>query len=204
VEWVNTTQGLTGTIIKPTSLQSVEDVPYSWSQNFPAVGNYTYTIQLWDMANATGTTPVNGAGFGLGTTTIRTATSTNVFNDPTPISCDTLDIGCYIKVAIGWAFYPSPESIDQFQSLTLADRAPFQYAYDVGNLRDELLTASATSTLTVTVPFGTFGNITLLSASMIQAVPFTGFIRTILGYLMWFLFAELVYYQVLRAHNKNV
>jgi len=200
----NTTQGFEMAITKPTTMQSIEGATYSFDQNLPAVGNYTYQVRLWDSVNATGTPWVTGTGFGLGTTTIRTATSTNAFNDPTPESCDTLDIGCYIKVAIAWAFWPSQDSVDQFQSLTLANSAPFQYAYDIGNVRNELLTASATSTLTVSVPFGSFGNITLLSASLLQAVPFSGTIRTLLGYLLWFLFAELVYYQILRSHNKNV
>lgn len=200
----NTTQGFEMAITKPTSMQSIIGASYSFDYNLPAVGNYTYQVRLWDSANATGTPWVAGTGFGLGTTTARTATSTNAFNDPTPTSCDTLDIGCYIKIAVGWAFFPSQDSVDQFQTLTLANSYPFQYAYDIGNVRNELLTASATSTLTITVPFGTFGNITLLSAGLIQAVPFVGLLRTIIGYLLWFLFAELVYYQILRSHNKEV
>lgn len=141
------------------------------------------------------------------------STSSNVIPNPsgtTPIiyeSCETFDLSCYITNAFQYLFIPSSDSVTRFRSLTLASSTPFSYAYDVGNVYNELFNTSTTTVLGITVPFKYYGNssstITLISASMIESVPYVGFIRTLISWLLWFMFAQLVYYQILKVHNKE-
>jgi len=47
------------------------------------------------------------------------------------------------------------------------------------------------------------GSITFLSADMLSAVPYSSLIRDILGFILWILFAEYVYYLVLNAFRSS-
>jgi hypothetical protein len=88
-------------------------------------------------------------------------------------------------------------------------RLPFSYAYDMVSVGSELFNASSsTSTLGISAniknPAGSgTTSLVFISASMIEAVPYTGFIKTILGYLIWIMFALFVYRQILKIHNNN-
>lgn len=122
-------------------------------------------------------------------------------------TCDSLDIGCYFGNALQFVFVPDPLTIRKFENLTLASSSPFSYAYDIPRLRDELLNTSTTTVLAWTLPFhtqaSTTATVSLISVAQLEAIPFLSTIRTILGWLLWVAFAELVYYQILRVHNKE-
>jgi len=121
--------------------------------------------------------------------------------------CDTLDLGCYFGNALQYVFIPDPVTIMKFQNLTLASSSPFSYAYDIPRLRDELLNTSTTTVIAWTLPFhtqaSTTATVSLISVDQLNAIPFLPLLRTILGWLLWVAFAELIYYQILRVHNKE-
>jgi len=108
-------------------------------------------------------------------------------------------VGC-LKNLIIWAFYPPPSAVEQFQSIRLNEKMPFAYAYDVPVIYSEIFASGATSSLTVSAST-TMGTFVFLSADLLQSVPFSGQVRTLMGYMLWFFFLEFCYYQVLGAHN---
>jgi len=104
---------------------------------------------------------------------------------------------------IGYIVAPTASSTQNFANITLANRVPFSYAYDIGLLRSELFGAPENGTTTISATVPGFGTITFLSAAMIAAVPFAPTIKLILAALIWLLGAEVIYYTVLRSHNTN-
>jgi len=115
-----------------------------------------------------------------------------------------------LKDMISYFFRPSPTSIAQFQTLgeTLKTKAPFSYAYDTNNLRQELFSASTTASTTISVstkfiPGQGTTTITFLSASMLNAVPYSGTVKTVLGWILWLFAIEYIYYRVLRSHDNQ-
>jgi hypothetical protein len=112
--------------------------------------------------------------------------------------------GC-IKNAFVWLFYPSANSVEQFKTLNtdLSGKFPFAYAYQAPMLVSKLFTSSQTASSTVAVSVPNFGNITFLSASMMTAVPYASTVRTIIGWILWILVIEYIYYRVIRSHDPN-
>jgi len=112
--------------------------------------------------------------------------------------------GC-IKNAGIWLFYPTQSSLQQFDSLTLADRSPFAYAYDIGTLRTELFDSTQTASSTIGAEFPWFGGTTkewtFLSAAMLSAVPFSSTIRLFVGWILILFMAEHIYRKILTSHN---
>lgn len=193
------------------NLPPVNVVDASWSveKNLPFQGAWTVSGRLWDSVNATGTSWTTDITFLFGSTgTTSTTTQSNLPGTPTPIDCGTFDIGCYIKNGFVWLFYPDGDTVTKFQSLTLENSFPFSYAYEITTLRDELFNASSTATTTVSVgihnAFGRSGTttITFLSKSMMSNIPFASTIKTILGFLLYLLAAEYIYYRLLKSHDK--
>lgn len=204
----NTTQGIQLNS-SPLSLPAVNGsgLSFSTTKNLPFQGNYTVSMRLYDTVNATSTAWTSPISFGLGTTTI--ATTTEAQNSFTPLDCGALDIGCYLKNAFAWAFYPDPQSTEQFSTLgdSLQGKFPFAYAYQVGDLREELFGASTTpQTISFTmklIPGHASSTIEVLSQAKLSAVPYANTIKTILGWLLWFFAIEFVYYRVIRSHDSN-
>jgi len=135
------------------------------------------------------------------------ATSTQQFGTPAPLVCEIWNISCHLKNAFIWLFYPSQASLDQFDTLTLENSVPFSYVYDMPTVFSELLGSSATTTMEIKVNGLHFvpnasSSVTFISSSMISAVPFANTLRTLMGYILWFLFALLVYRQVIKVHDK--
>lgn len=183
---------------------SAIDAPWSVSRNLPFSGAYSVTGRLWDSVNATGTPLTDPIYFFLGaTSTVSTTTQANLPGDPTPIDCGTFDVGCYIKNAMIWLFWPDQSSLAKFNSLTLENSFPFAYAYQIDNLRDELFDASETGSSTISVTVPNFGTITFLSKSMLEAVPYASLVKTILGWILWLMAVEYIYYRILRSHDTN-
>lgn len=188
------------------------------------VGSTTYTLSantkfdatLWqdfddyDTFYGSGTPPVilDTASVTLAATTSSTTISLQeggAYSIPEFDCSVTQPTGCLKNAGI-WLLYPSVESVQQIQSLTLRGRFPFQYVYDMGTVREELFKSAqtASSTISITVPFipgRASSTITFLSAAKLAAVPYSDTIRTILGWLLWLMLAEYVYYRVIRVHD---
>jgi len=183
------------------------DIPYSTTYNLPYQGNYTARAKLYDTVTGESSEWSSTVSFGLGTTTISTSTRGTLPGSPLPLDCGSLDIACHLKNAVVWLFYPSDDSTTQFSNLTLQNSFPFAYVYQIGDLRTELFSATSTATGTVSVavpsPAGGTTTITFLSASMIESVPYASTIKTIIGWLLWLMMIEYVYYRVIRVHDSN-
>jgi len=147
------------------------------------------------------------------TSTIVTTSSYGIQDYTTPrglqeypeYECSISSITGCLKNAGIWLFYPSPDSIEQFKSLpeALSGKFPFAYAFQINTLRQELVSASSTASSTIGVNVPGFGEITFISEDMVASVPFTGTVRTILGWILWLLAIEYVYYRVIRSHDSQ-
>lgn len=163
----------------------------------------------------TGTPPIllTSTSTSVQATTTATVVSNNprsLSGLPEPADCSLGAITGCIKNAGVWLFYPSSDAIDSFKSLgtTLSGKFPFAYAYGINTLRQELFGAVATSSQTISLSFklipghGT-STLELLSQSKLSAVPFAGLIKQILGWLLWLLGVEYIYYRVIRSHDSQ-
>jgi len=125
--------------------------------------------------------------------------------------CGTIDIFCYLRNFATWFFYIQPSTLTGYSNLvnfttpgssSLASRLPFAYIYDVGNIFNELFANGGSMEYAVSVPF-LGSTINLISASQISAVPYASTIKTILGYLLYFMTAMTLYRYILKVHNKT-
>jgi len=109
--------------------------------------------------------------------------------------------GC-LKNAFIFLFYPAGDTVAQFNTLTLSDRFPFAYAYQVSTIRNAIFNSpqTASSTIQVSTPIG---DMTFLSASMMAAVPFASLIKTLLSAVMWFMCVLVIYRRVLASHDNT-
>jgi len=124
-----------------------------------------------------------------------------------PVVCEisfagTFDAGECIKYLIIPNQCTAAQTFGQIPS-TLATKFPFAYAYGINDMRVAMFTASSTASTSVAVTVPTFGTITFLSKSMIEAVPFASTIKIILTALMWLVTLELLYVTLLRSHNNQ-
>jgi len=168
-------------------------------------GTYGLDTSLWKINLVSTTTSItasttNSSEFDLTTTQ-------DIGNYPV-FDCGLNDLGGCIKNAIVWLFYPSQASTDQFKTLNtqLSQKAPFIYGYQAITLTTKLFSTTGSSTLTVSVPVHTISGtstITFISPAMIAAVPFSGFIKSMLGWILWFMVIQLLYRQFLGIHNKD-
>jgi hypothetical protein len=122
-------------------------------------------------------------------------------------SCAVNFLGTFdLPDCIGYLVTPSSSTLQDFSQIGLQNKFPFVYAYQMGAIRQALFTATGTATTSIGVSFPVNGNtwhLTFLSESMIASVPFTPWLKTLLDALLWVMLAELIYYQVLRSHNKE-
>lgn len=109
--------------------------------------------------------------------------------------------GC-LKNAFLWLFYPAGDTVAQFRSLSLADRWPFAYAYQVGEIRNAVFSSPTTASTTIQVSTP-MGDITFLSAAMMSSVPFAALIKTLLSAVMWFMAVMVIYRRILASHDTQ-
>jgi len=163
---------------------------------------------------------LNGLDTSLYKTTIdnATLTLTELTHDlDTPIGlleypeyeCAITSITGCLKNAGIWLFYPSSQKIEQFKSLStdLQGKFPFAYAYGINQMRQELFSASSTpQTISLTfkiIPGHGTSTLELISQDKLSAVPYANTVKTILGWILWLLAIEYIYYRVIRAHDPN-
>jgi len=132
---------------------------------------------------------------------------------PTATSTTDISLDCSQGNAItnsvcnisGYLFVPSPTATLGFQEVNenLKNKFPFAYAYDFKDNITLLYTTTQTGTSSLTLPFADYGNITLISTDMLNALPYIGLMRTLIAYALWLMFAIAMYHRTLRIFNSN-
>lgn len=116
-------------------------------------------------------------------------------------TCGTFEFGCHIESALSWFFGVNQNTLNRFGNLTLSNKIPFSYMYDIPNLYEELFNDTPQN-INVAIAFGS-SNLTLLSTEKLEEVPFQGLVRTTMGALMYFFLAMYLYNKLLKVHNKE-
>jgi len=118
--------------------------------------------------------------------------------------CGITELGGCISNSLIYVFVPSNESLDRFFSLKtdLESRSPFVYVYQVPDYFDSLYNTATSQALSITASTS-LGNFTFLSASLIESVPYSDTMRTIIGYLLWVMLALTIYARVTRLFNHQ-
>lgn len=175
-----------------TGFAEIKDVyvGQQYSNNYPFAtyyapnpGEYTIDAYLYSSITDTEDTFVLAGVFTIdGYTSIL---------DPAT-ECSLTELASCLQIFVTWAFVPSQETLNQFASLTLENSAPFSYLYDIQNVWDELLNTAQTQTLDLEVTTG-IGNITFISEDMLNDIPMSATVRTILGYLLWLMTAFTIF-----------
>jgi len=154
-------------------------------------------------------TPVKLGWFVIGTTkfdedTLTKTTTEYLGKQETPYEkCSVTDLSGCFKNAFIFLFSPKEGIAERFKELKIEERSPFIYIYQIGTLRNEMFgaTPSGITSIAVTVP--NFGEITFLSKTMIDNVPYASTIKSILGFLIYIMMAEYIYIKVKNIFNKT-
>lgn len=197
VRFVSTIQSLVpyDYTITSTGLNS-----FSYDLNLPAVDDYLQIVV--DVRSGTTSLYVSPTY----TLDVRTDASGAGVNPVEVATCDDQSgLAWAICSTVAFLFVPSESSVDKFTSLkdTMESKLPFVYLYQVNDLVDTLYNSPQLASSSVTVSI-LGGNMTLLSVAQLQAVGYTAWLRTIIGYIMWVLFAALMYRKALKVFNKPV
>lgn len=120
---------------------------------------------------------------------------------PLVTSCSTFDIFCYLKNFAIWAFIPTSASLNQFATLTLENSLPFSYLYDMPVLYNDLFGQSSPA-LSISIPFLN-GNITLISSTMLDNIPFKNTLYSILTGLLYIGTAMAIRRKILSIHSTT-
>jgi len=124
---------------------------------------------------------------------------------------------CYAKSAatdvLTWAFSVRPETTARFQALSVSDRAPFAYFYDIEDL---FATSTATSTnafpaLVVHMPNFATASSTGISFTAFSSSTITTYVRSenitlfrnLMTWVLWLLFLGNVYFVARTSFNKQ-
>lgn len=124
-------------------------------------------------------------------------------------TCQINFLGTFdLNGCVNYLLTPTPETMMKFKSLTLANSAPFSYAYQLGTLTNLLFTSAtspnATSSVSVTVGDGPNAwNITFISKAMLQASPLAAPVKAIITSLLFFMMALAVYHKVIKVHDNQ-
>ena len=142
-----------------------------------------------------------------------TATGTPSYHDATAppdpsttyLDCSLTQLDNCLKNAGLWLFVPSTDSIQNFTDLreSISTKFPFNYVSDFKDAFATIFTSDTTQSLEITVPFGEFGNITLLSHDLIADVPLATTIKTILTNLLWIMLVVHLYRRTLKIFNSQ-
>lgn len=178
-------------------------------------GDYSAWINFWNFANQNFTFSASSITVnftisgGLVTTyEIVEMSDALVYRQPDPYveePCGITAIGGCIKNAFASLFYPSTDAVESFTDLydTLSTKFPFAYFTDFNDSILAVYTNPTTASGSLTIPFGTFGNLSLISYDQLVAVPWANEIRTILGAIIWLLTAGTIYRRTQQIFNQQ-
>jgi len=125
--------------------------------------------------------------------------------------CDSIgltDVFKGIKCANIALFSPNQSTLESLKTLTLANRIPFSYAYDMKTVAIEMYASSSVATtsaisLPIKLPGHSTSTMTFLSATSIQQFSWVAWIRTFLVGVIWIMVGRSVYARVIRIYDTQ-
>jgi len=172
---------------------------FSYDLNLPSVDDY---IQLVVDVRQGTTSLYISQTYSLN---VRVGGSSVGVNPEEIAYCDSLSglTWSICEIAV-FLWVPSETSMQQFSDLndSLSTKSPFIYVYQASDLVETLYNSPSLASSTITVEI-LGGELDLISVAQLQAVPYTSWLRTILGYVMWLMFFALMYRKVLKVFNTN-
>lgn len=99
--------------------------------------------------------------------------------------------------------WPGPGAFDQFKTLTLSNRAPFAYAYQIPTLINAVFDSPLAASSTISYDFDGFGSLTIFSQSLLSSIPFAALIKGLLTAFMWFGGALVIYRKIMGVHDHT-
>jgi len=119
--------------------------------------------------------------------------------------CSLTNIGNCISNAFVYLFFPSQDALNSFTILgdQLDTRFPFAYVFDTYDVIQTLYTTSQTQSLDLSVPFASYGDITLISEEMLEDIPMSATINTLLTYILWIMFMLQMYNRTRNIFNSQ-
>lgn len=192
-------------LIQGTSTKSIVS-----SASYPD-GDYIAYANFWNVQNNNitfnRTSAILRFTVAAGTVSAYTATVDTGLTELEPVEyevCSVLDIGCYIKNAFKYLFYPTTTSIAGFLQLkdSLNQRIPFVYINQALSLKQQIYSSTA-SLPTVSIDTGALGTITFISQSQVESIPYASTIRSLIAAGMWITLLYGLYRMGLRIHDKE-
>jgi len=109
--------------------------------------------------------------------------------------CSLTNIGNCISNAFVYLFFPSQSALNSFTILgdQLDTRFPFAYVFDTFDLIQLLFNTTQTQSLALEIPFASYGDITLISEEMLEDIPMSATIKTLLTYALYLMFMLQMY-----------
>jgi len=173
-----------------------EDTTFPIIKNHPFITGTTYYAKAYlrspDIMSATNVTTSNKISFTIGIPTNPV---------PTPGTCGTLDIACYLQNFMVWFLGANNSVLNQFGNLNLTTKFPFSYIADIGVLWAEAFNQSANS-FSISIPFlgHTFN---LISTTQLNAISFEPLVKTIMSAIAMFFTAMFIYKKVIKIHDQG-
>ncbi len=96
----------------------------------------------------------------------------------------------------------STSTISFFSIGLLATKFPFSYVYEINTLWSSLFEQNP-KPLSIVIPFGSVGFITLINSKMLSDLPFASLLKSFITMALWLGFALFVYRRLLTIHNRE-
>jgi len=108
--------------------------------------------------------------------------------------CSLTEFGGCITNSLMYLFIPSNEDLEQFQTIkeTLTQRVPFVYAFQIEEYWGYMFSTNNTHSLSVSATTS-IGTINFISEAQLNALPMSGLVRSVVGYLLWVMLAFTLY-----------
>jgi len=119
--------------------------------------------------------------------------------------CSLTNIGNCISNAFVYLFFPSQSALNSFTILgdQLDTRFPFAYVFDFVELFETLFQTTQTESLDLTLAFASYGDITLISEEMLEEIPMSATIKSLLTYVLWLMFMLQMYNRTRNIFNSQ-
>jgi hypothetical protein len=125
--------------------------------------------------------------------------------NPNNVQCSLTAIDGCISKAVMFLMVPGDYGMSYLDSVynEMSTRFPFAYMTDFKDSITQIYTNPTTQTLGITIPFASFGDITLISGDMVSDFPLSAPIKTLLSALLWVMLATQMWRRTQRIFNPS-